>query len=151
MILWLVLGGACLFLLLGAGEGFSRARISTLKALLFWIAALGGLTLGTLLLLTGRGAGAIGTLILFGPLAWSWWRQGSPPGIGRGTPPPRASSRAGMSPDEALAVLGLKAGASLAEIKAAHLRLMRGAHPDNGGSDWLATRINQARDTLLRR
>jgi hypothetical protein len=28
---------------------------------------------------------------------------------------------------------------------------MRTAHPDSGGSDWLATRINQARDVLLRR
>ena len=150
MILWLVLGGACLFLLMGAGEGFSRARISTIKALLFWILALGGLSLGTLLLLTGRGAGAIGTLILFGPLAWSWWRQGSVPGTTGAPrrPPPR---RSGMSPDEALAVLGLKPGATEAEIRAAHLRLMRGAHPDKGGSDWLATRVNQARDTLLRR
>jgi DnaJ homolog subfamily C member 19 len=26
---------------------------------------------------------------------------------------------------------------------------MRGAHPDAGGSDWLAVRINQARDILL--
>jgi hypothetical protein len=26
---------------------------------------------------------------------------------------------------------------------------MRGAHPDGGGSDWLAARINQARDILL--
>lgn len=149
MILWLVLGGACLFLLLGAGEGFSRARISTIKALLFWIAALGGLALGTLLLLTGRGAGAIGALLLFGPLAWSWWRQGAPPGVGRGSPPP--PRRSSMTPEEALAVLGLKPGATEAEIKAAHMRLMRGAHPDHGGSDWLATRINQARDTLLRR
>ncbi len=149
MIIWLVLGGACLFLLLGAGEGFSRARISTIKSLLFWIAALGGLSLGTLLLLTGRGAGALGTLVLFGPLAWSWWR-GSAPGNG-GTARRPAPRRSGMSPDEALAVLGLRSGASEAEIKAAHLRLMRGAHPDNGGSDWLATRINQARDTLLRR
>ena len=35
------------------------------------------------------------------------------------------------------------------EIHAAHRRLMRMAHPDTGGSDWLASRINQARDVLL--
>jgi hypothetical protein len=29
--------------------------------------------------------------------------------------------------------------------------LMRTAHPDSGGSDWLATRVNQARDVLLGR
>ena len=150
MIIWLVLGVACLFLLLGAGNGFSRAQIGTIKSLLAWIAALAGLSLGTLLLLTGRGAGAIGALVLFGPLAWGWWRDARP---GKPGPTPRrpAPRGAAMSRDEAFAVLGLQPGASEAEIREAYLRLMRGAHPDNGGSDWLATRINQARDTLLRR
>jgi hypothetical protein len=51
---------------------------------------------------------------------------------------------------EALAVLGLAEGATEEEIRAAHARLMRRAHPDAGGSDWLAARLNAARDTLLR-
>lgn len=50
---------------------------------------------------------------------------------------------------EALAVLGLGEGATEAEIRAAHARLMRAAHPDAGGSDWLAARLNAARDTLI--
>jgi len=50
---------------------------------------------------------------------------------------------------EALAVLGLAEGASAAEIRAAHRRLMRTAHPDQGGSEWLAARLNAARDLLL--
>ena len=54
-----------------------------------------------------------------------------------------------MARSEALQILGLKSGASEAEVKAAHHRLMRAAHPDAGGSDWLAARINQARDVLL--
>jgi curved DNA-binding protein CbpA len=54
-----------------------------------------------------------------------------------------------MSRQEAYEVLGLHPNASEAEIKDAHRRLMRGAHPDAGGSDWLAARINQARDILL--
>jgi hypothetical protein len=54
-----------------------------------------------------------------------------------------------MGREEALAVLGLAAGASDAEIRAAHRRLMRAAHPDGGGSDWLASRVNEARDVLL--
>jgi curved DNA-binding protein CbpA len=54
-----------------------------------------------------------------------------------------------MTRDEAYQVLGLPPGASEAEIRAAHHRLMRTAHPDSGGSDWLATRINLARDVLL--
>jgi DnaJ homolog subfamily C member 19 len=56
-----------------------------------------------------------------------------------------------MTQEEAYQVLGLQPGASEAEIRAAHHRLMRTAHPDSGGSDWLATRVNQARDVLLRR
>ena len=54
-----------------------------------------------------------------------------------------------MSVEEAWQVLGLRPGATEEEIRAAHRRLMRAAHPDSGGSDWLAARINQARDVLL--
>jgi curved DNA-binding protein CbpA len=54
-----------------------------------------------------------------------------------------------MTREEAYQVLGLKPGATEADIRAAHHRLMRAAHPDSGGSDWLASRINQARDMLL--
>ena len=51
--------------------------------------------------------------------------------------------------DKARDVLGLSEGATEAEIRAAWLRLMRTAHPDGGGSDWLAARVNQAKDVLL--
>ncbi|MGH7125103.1 MAG: DnaJ domain-containing protein, partial [Stellaceae bacterium] len=54
-----------------------------------------------------------------------------------------------MTPDEALAILGLKAGASPDEIKTAHHRLMMKIHPDQGGSDALAAQVNRAKDVLL--
>jgi curved DNA-binding protein CbpA len=54
-----------------------------------------------------------------------------------------------MTREEAYQVLGLKPGASEDDVRAAHRRLMRASHPDSGGSDWLASRINQARDILL--
>lgn len=60
-----------------------------------------------------------------------------------------APSGGAMSRAEALAVLGLKEGASADDIRAAHRRLMKEFHPDHGGSDYLAAKINQAKDVLL--
>ncbi len=54
-----------------------------------------------------------------------------------------------MTRQEAYDILGLRPGATDQDIRAAHIRLMRTAHPDVGGSEWIATRINQARDVLL--
>ncbi|MDO9713540.1 J domain-containing protein [Paracraurococcus lichenis] len=64
-------------------------------------------------------------------------------------PPPGGRGGGKMTREEALAVLGLQEGADEAAIRSAHRRLMRAAHPDQGGSDWLAARINEARDILL--
>jgi len=66
----------------------------------------------------------------------------------RSAPPPRGPGT-DMSRDEALAVLGLSAGATEEEIKAAHRRLIQRMHPDVGGSAELAARINRAKDVLL--
>jgi hypothetical protein len=80
------------------------------------------------------------------------WREelaGERAGGGSGA---RARSTSGdMTVEEAYAILGLSSGADAEAIKEAHRRLMVKLHPDHGGSDYLATKINRARDVLLHR
>ena len=64
-------------------------------------------------------------------------RQGVSPGSGA------------MTKEEAYKVLGLETGASAADIRKAHRRLMQRLHPDLGGTSFLAARINEAKDVLL--
>ena len=54
-----------------------------------------------------------------------------------------------MTRQEAYQILGLEPGASQEEIHQAWRRLIKGVHPDSGGSAFLATQINTARDILL--
>ncbi len=76
------------------------------------------------------------------------WREHIDPDLGAGQ---GASSGSGpMSEEEAYEVLGLSTSASTAEISEAHRRLMKRIHPDSGGSTFLAAKINEAKDTLLK-
>jgi hypothetical protein len=70
---------------------------------------------------------------------WLWFRK-------RGSSLP---INPGMSPDRARALLDVRRGASVDEIRSAHRRLMQRVHPDAGGSTQLAMEINAARDALL--
>jgi len=60
------------------------------------------------------------------------------------------ASTADMTVEEAYDVLGLQPGADVAAVREAHRRLIKHLHTDQGGTDYLASKINRARDVLLR-
>lgn len=94
--------------------------------------------------------------ILFGLLlrglpflgAWKKHRQTGQGQSGQeNAPPPQSSSE--ITEDEAWQLLGLESSASREEIIQAHKRLIQKVHPDRGGNDYLAAKLNAARDLLL--
>ena len=77
-----------------------------------------------------------GAALMAGAILWAAYRRRPP-----GTKP--------MPVEDARQLLGVAENASLAEIRAAHRRLIARVHPDAGGSAELARRVNLARDTLV--
>lgn len=77
--------------------------------------------------------------------AWRQNAQGDPAAGQR-----RAASSGKMTAEEAYQILGLQPGAGRDDISRAHKSLMKKLHPDQGGSTYLAARVNEAKDTLLR-
>ena len=153
----LLAGLALLGLLMLLARGYTGASPRSLAR---GLRLSGGVLLALLtiaLVITGRVGFAFLTasgawFLLFGSVP-PWQRTygaGPGPGQGRGgsSGPPRASA---MSRAEALTVLGLQEGASEEEVRAAHRRLILQTHPDKGGTNYLAAKINEAKDVLLRR
>jgi hypothetical protein len=79
--------------------------------------------------------------------SWRQHAQGDA-AAGSGAGPPRGGK---MTEQEAYQILGIQAGASAQDISRAHRALMKKLHPDQGGTTYLAARVNEAKDVLLRR
>ena len=79
---------------------------------------------------------------------FSGWRENThfDKSTGQGSP----TTAGAMSEQEAYQVLGLTPGSGRDEVRKAHRRLMKAAHPDSGGSTFLAAKINEAKDVLLK-
>ena len=81
--------------------------------------------------------------------AWREDREANPGG-GSSADPGRGD-RLSMTEEEAYEVLGIEPGADAEAVRAAHRSLMKKLHPDHGGSGYLAARVNQAKDVILRK
>lgn len=76
------------------------------------------------------------------------WREHPEGGAGAGQSRPAGSAK--MTEQEAYQILGLEPGASAEDIGRAHRLLMKKLHPDQGGTTYLAARVNEAKEVLLR-
>ncbi len=163
MIGYLLLGLLLMAALLVVLEWWARAKTKDAKRTLMYI----GIAITALIALffIARGQWIIGALPValtvsrfFGFAQRALWLsrlfgqgrehfQNQQRGGGSGT---ARSSSSDLSTSEALQILGLQEGATRDDIQQAYKKLMEQVHPDRGGNDWLAERLNAARDRLLK-
>ena len=125
-----------LLLLLLAGAIGWAWWTGRLKALRFEdAAAIAAILVGLRLATTGKPL--LGLPLMLGAVAWAALRAR------------KVQKRETMPVEEARRLLGVTEEAGLADIRAAHRRLIAKVHPDAGGSAELAHRVNVARDTLV--
>ncbi len=139
-MIYLILGAGVLALLVWAGRGPARARFGLRAAVAVFsaLAAAGAVGAGL------RGAWLVSVaLIVVSVVLGRSVRRGS-------APPQQDHGDSGMNLDQARATLGVGLGATRAEIESAYRRLIRRAHPDQGGTSGLAAQLNAARDRLLK-
>jgi hypothetical protein len=109
-----------------------------------WLFALVGLVIAYMFRL-------MPALLHYAPQLQKLWREFSGSKQNSSQRQSDASAKGKMSVEEAYEVLGLKPGASEQDIVAAHRKLMQKIHPDRGGSDYLAAKINLAKKILLKK
>lgn len=97
---------------------------------------------------TGRLPAAVGLVLALWPLALGYWK--SRENAKKPRKAPKKKPEPSLSRAEALEILALEEPVTEEQIEEAYKRLMLKVHPDQHGSDWLAAKLNQARDLLLK-
>lgn len=141
----LLLGAVTLVVGLLLASLVTRLSVSTLRTTVVATIVIFGVLAMVILLMSGR----LGLAIAIG--AYVFWLLRLARSGQQQTEPPKSPRQSGqMSRAQALDVLGLEVGAQPDDIEAAYKALIVKNHPDQGGTDWLAAQLNEARDVLMR-
>ena len=122
---------------------FMKANVDQIKSFLFAAVTLVMCLALFVLAITGRLPAAIAIVVAMWPIALGWWKMKHRKEVPE-------SSDGPMTATEALKILGLDEGADEQTIKAAYKKLMQKVHPDHEGSEWMASKLNAAKDLLLK-
>ena len=142
---YMLLGALAFLGLYVLASALAKMTASALRRLLLVI---GFVTIGAGMIffaLMGRYqlAAPLGFVLLWLVRLWRVWQMVGPAASAM------RQENGRMSRAEAFEILGLEEGADRAAIEAAYRELIVKNHPDQGGTDWLAARLNEARDVLL--
>ena len=138
-----IAGGWLLFRVARAERSDSDRNITLLK---------GAMLLGLVAVLFAAKLWPLAFMVLFAVgavMAIEIWRGSQMETEARDAPTPPRTLPA-MTSEEALSILGLESDANAEDVRAAHRKLISQIHPDKGGTDYLASKINEARDLLLK-
>lgn len=141
LILGLIIGVYALY------RFFLKANVRQIKSL-FLAALLLALCIALFYMaVTGRLIAAIALIPPLAPILWGIYKEWKHKDADSAPP---AGDNEVKTVQQALEILGLEDGASEDDIQKAYKRLMQKIHPDNEGSEWMAAKLNQARDLLLK-
>lgn len=146
---YLLLALGCLIGLYTLYRFMLKANIHQIKALFLSCALIAMVIALLFMAITGRLAAALALMVAMAPVikfiidAWNADKK-KKQDEERTAPNYEVSSVS-----EAYQILGLEDGASADEIEQAHKRLIKKVHPDAEGSEWMAAKLNAAKDLLL--